>query len=44
MLKARGDAAGYPQLALRDGSAYIAWTDSDGALTQLHGALFVPKR
>lgn len=42
-LKAHGIAAGYPKLALRDGTAYIVWTDSDGTLTQLQGARFVPK-
>lgn len=42
-LKAHGIAAGYPRLALRDGTAYIVWTDSDGTLTQLQGARFVPK-
>jgi len=44
MLKARGGASGYPKLALRNGTAYIVWTDVDGALTQLQGARFVPKR
>lgn len=43
-LKAHGIAAGYPRLALRDGTAYIVWTDSDGTLTQLQGARFVPKQ
>jgi hypothetical protein len=43
-LKARGSASGYPRLALRDGSAYIVWTDTDGGMTQLQGARFVPKR
>jgi hypothetical protein len=43
-LKLHGIAAGYPKLALRDGTAYIVWTDSDGKLTQLHGARFMPKR
>ncbi|MFT3897430.1 MAG: hypothetical protein QM719_07015 [Thermomonas sp.] len=41
-LKVRGGASGYPKLALRDGSAYIVWTDTNGALTQLQGARFVP--
>ena len=36
-LKAHGIAAGYPVLALRDGTAYIVWTDSDGTPTQLQG-------
>ena len=43
-LKAHGIAAGYPRLALREGTAYIVWTDSDGTLTQLQGARFVPKQ
>jgi len=42
-LKARGGASGYPKLALRNGTAFIVWTDGDGALTQLQGARFVPK-
>ena len=43
-LKARGGASGYPKIALRSGTAFIVWTDSDGTLTQLQGARFVPKR
>ncbi|HET7126152.1 MAG TPA: hypothetical protein VFI26_03505, partial [Lysobacter sp.] len=43
-LKAHGIAAGYPKLALRDGTAYIVWTGANGKLTQLQGARFVPKR
>ena len=43
-LKARGGASGYPRLALRNGTAFIVWTDNDGTLTQLQGARFVPKR
>jgi hypothetical protein len=43
MLQAHGIAAGYPKLALRDGTAFIVWTDTDGKLTQLQGARFVPK-
>ena len=42
-LKARGGASGYPRLALRNGTAFIVWTDSDDTLTQLQGARFVPK-
>ena len=42
-LKARGGASGYPKLALRNGVAFIVWTDGDGTLTQLQGARFVPK-
>lgn len=42
-LKAHGIAAGYSKLALRDGVAYIVWTDTDGKLTRLQGARFVPK-
>ena len=44
MLKTRGGAGGYPKLALRNGTAHIVWTDSDGTLTQLQGARFVPKQ
>jgi hypothetical protein len=43
-LKAHGIAAGYPKLALRQGTAFIVWSDNDGRLTQLHGARFVPKK
>lgn len=43
MLKTRGGASGYPKLALRDGDAFIVWTDTQGALTRLQGARFVPK-
>lgn len=42
-LQAHGIAAGYPKLALRNGTAFIVWTDTDGKLTQLQGARFVPK-
>ena len=42
-LRTRGGASGYPKIALRDGAAHIVWTDSDGKLTRLHGARFVPK-
>jgi hypothetical protein len=42
-LKAHGIAAGYPKLALRDGTAYIVWTGTNGKLAQLQGARFVPK-
>lgn len=44
MLKARGGASGYPKLALRDGNAYIVWTDTGGGMAQLQGARFVPQR
>lgn len=43
MLKARGGASGYPKIALRNGTAFIVWTDASGGLTQLQGARFVPK-
>jgi hypothetical protein len=43
-LKTRGGAGGYPKIALRDGTAYIVWTGTDGRMTQLQGARFVPKR
>lgn len=41
-LHARGRGTGFPQLALRDGMAYMAWTDSVDGVTRLHGARFVP--
>jgi len=43
-LKARGGASGYPKLALRNGNAFIVWTDSDGKMTRVQGARFVPKQ
>jgi hypothetical protein len=43
-LKTRGGAGGYPKIALRDGTGYIVWTGTDGRMTQLQGARFVPKR
>lgn len=37
-LHARGPAAGYPQLAVRDDGAWLVWTDSVDGAPQLRGA------
>lgn len=42
-LQGRGRGTGFPQLALRDGNAYVVWTDTAGGATALHGAMAVPK-
>ncbi len=41
-LRGRGRATGYPQVALRDGAAYIAWTDIVDGAPQLRGAVLTP--
>lgn len=41
-LQGRGRGTGFPQLALRDGKAYIVWTDIVGGQSGLHGASYVP--
>ncbi len=41
-LQGRGRATGYPQVALRDGAAYIAWTDIVDGAPQLRGAVLTP--
>ncbi len=38
-LQGRGKATGFPQVALRDGSAYIAWTDIIDGAPHLRGAI-----
>lgn len=42
-LQGRGRGTGFPQLALRDGSAYVVWTDVANGIASLHGARYVPK-
>ena len=42
-LQGRGRGTGFPQLALRDGSAYVVWTDTTDGASALHGATVVPK-
>src|SRR5690606_10253374 len=37
-LQGRGRATGYPQIALRNGAAHIAWTDVVDGVTRLRGA------
>ena len=39
-LQGRGRATGFPQLALRDGDAYIVWTDLIDGAPQLRGARY----
>ena len=41
-LQGRGRATGFPQLALREGVAYIVWTDVAGGAPLLEGATYVP--
>lgn len=43
-LQGRGRGTGFPQLALREGNAYVVWTDIAGGIASLHGARYVPKR
>ncbi len=43
-LQGRGRGTGFPQLALRDGSAYVVWTDIVDRATGLRGAVYTPKR
>lgn len=39
-LQGRGRGTGFPQIALRGGVAYVAWTDVTEGAPQLHGATF----
>jgi hypothetical protein len=41
-LQGRGRGTGFPQLALREGKAYLVWTDVAGGVASLHGAVFTP--
>ena len=41
-LQGRGRATGYPQIALRNGAAYIAWTDIVDGVSRLRGAIVSP--
>jgi hypothetical protein len=41
-LQGRGRATGYPQIALRNGDAYIAWTDIVDGAPQVRGAVLTP--
>lgn len=41
-LQGRGRATGFPKLALRDGRAYIVWTDITDGAASLRGAIFTP--
>jgi hypothetical protein len=41
-LQGRGRATGYPQIALRNGDAYIAWTDIVDGSPRLRGAVLTP--
>ena len=42
-LQGRGRATGFPQLALRDGVAYVVWTDVVAGATQLRGVQVAPR-
>lgn len=42
-LQGRGRGTGFPRLQLRDGNAYIAWTDIIDKATVLRGAVYVPR-
>jgi hypothetical protein len=39
-LQGRGKGTGFPQLALRDGNAYMVWTDIVDGAPQLRGAVY----
>jgi hypothetical protein len=39
-LQGRGKGTGFPQLALRDGNAYMVWTDIIDGAPQLRGAVY----
>jgi hypothetical protein len=41
-LQGRGRATGYPQIALRNGDAYVAWTDIVDGSPRLRGAVLTP--
>ena len=42
-LQGRGKATGVPQLALRDGNAYLVWTDIIDGAPQLRGAVYASR-
>ncbi len=42
-LQGRRRGTGFPQLALREGKAYLVWTDVAGGTASLHGAVYTPK-
>lgn len=42
-LQGRGRGTGFPQLALRDGIAYVVWTDVVDGTAQLRGARVMPR-
>lgn len=42
-LQGRGRGTGFPQLALRDGIAYVVWTDLVDGVAQLRGAQVRPR-
>jgi hypothetical protein len=41
-LQGRGRGTGFPKIALRGGDAYVAWTDIEGGVPRLHGAVIAP--
>ena len=42
-LQGRGKGTGFPQLALRDGNAYMVWTDIIDGAPQLRGAVYTSR-
>lgn len=42
-LQGRGRGTGFAQLALRDGRAYVVWTDVADKVSGLRGAVYTPK-
>ncbi|MGN7727013.1 hypothetical protein ACTJIL_14505 [Luteimonas sp. 22616] len=43
-LQGRGRGTGFPKLAVRDGEAFVVWTDIIGGAPQLHGMRVRPPR
>ena len=43
-LQGKGRGTGFPQLALRDGAAWMVWTDIVEGQPRLEGATYVPGR
>lgn len=43
-LQGRGRATGFPKLAVRDGEAFLVWTDVAAGVPQLHGKRIAPPR
>lgn len=43
-LQGRGHGTGFPKLAVRDGEAFLVWTDVANGVPQLHGVRIAPPR